>query len=131
MESGDTLSVIAMLCAVALAGCSSHTASAGRPDSGIRGTVLYGPTCPVQRQGQKCVRPYQATMTIRALPSHRIVAHATSSAGTGRFSVRLKPGRYVLVPGAKGFPTRSRSQDVTVRRHRFTNVTITYDSGIR
>jgi hypothetical protein len=123
--------VIVLFCVAAFGGCSSQAASALRPDSGIHGTVLYGPTCPVQRPGQRCVRPYQATITIRALPSHRIVARPTSSASTGRFSVRLRPGRYVLVPAATGFPARTHSADVTVRRHRFTNVTIRYDSGIR
>ena len=105
------------------------TGTAAHVDSGIRGHVLYGPTCPVQRVGQTCTRPYQATIAVRGRGG-RLVARVRSSSG-GYFSVRLTPGRYVLVPEAgRPFP-RSSSQSVTVRSHRYTNVTISYDSGIR
>jgi hypothetical protein len=49
----------------------------------------------------------------------------------GRFSIRLRAGDYLLVPrNGKPFP-RAKSQSVSVRRHRFTTVTIRFDSGIR
>jgi hypothetical protein len=49
----------------------------------------------------------------------------------GRFSIRLTPGRYLLRPFA-GHPfPRSQPQTVRVYAHRFTNVTVVYDSGIR
>ena len=101
-----------------------------RPDSGVRGVALYGPTCPAQRPGHTCVRPYAAWITIRREPKGTVAArvHAGSD---GRFTARLRAGQYLLVPrNGKPFP-RAKSQSVSVRPHRFTTVTIRFDSGIR
>jgi hypothetical protein len=101
-----------------------------RPDSGIRGMVLYGPTCPVQRAGQTCERPYATSITVKREPAGTVVARA-SSGSDGRFTARLSAGTYLLEPrNGKPYP-RAQSQTVTVHRHRFTNVTIRFDSGIR
>jgi hypothetical protein len=111
-------------------GPTRETGTASSVDSGLHARVLFGPTCPVQRVGQSCVRPYQATISILREPTNKAVATARS-ASDGRFSVRLTPGRYLLEPHAgRPFP-RSRPQTVTVYADRFTNVTINYDSGIR
>jgi hypothetical protein len=113
------------VCAVALS--RPHR---GRPDSGIRGQVLYGPTCPVQRAGETCTRPYQATIRVLREPGDHQVA-APRSHPDGRFSVRLSAGRYRLEP-ERGHPLpRAQPQTVSVHRHRFTHVVINYDSGIR
>jgi hypothetical protein len=101
-----------------------------RPDSGIRGLALYGPTCPVVRPGQTCVKPYAAWLTIRREPKGTIVArvHAGSD---GRFTVRVRAGHYLVVPhNGKPFP-RAQSQAVSVHRHHFTAVTVHFESGIR
>lgn len=108
----------------AIAGRSTHL------DSGIRGQVVYGPTCPVQRPGHACVRPYQATISILSRPTARLIARAHSSLD-GRFSIALAPGRYVLVPRAGRPYPRSSPQAITVRPHRYTSVIINYESGIR
>lgn len=100
------------------------------PDSGIRGRVVVGPTCPVQRVGQDCVRPYQATIRIRHKATGRLVARVRSSAD-GSFRVALAPGSYVLVPQAGRPYPRSSPLAATVHSHRYTSVTIRYDSGIR
>jgi hypothetical protein len=116
----------------AIAGLSLGTAgaSAPRPDSGVRGLVLYGPTCPVQRPGQTCVRPFRAWITIKREPAGTLAARVRSAAN-GRFTARLVPGRYRLAPqNGKPFP-RARSRTVTVSSHRFSAVTIRFDSGIR
>jgi hypothetical protein len=101
-----------------------------RPDSGVRGLVLYGPTCPVQRPGHICVKPYAAWITIRREPKGTVAArvHAGSD---GRFTARLRAGHYLLVPrNGNPFP-RAQSQAVSVHRHRFATVTIHFESGIR
>jgi hypothetical protein len=99
-------------------------------DSGLRIHVLYGPTCPVQRVGESCVRPYQASVRIVREPVNRTVA-TVRSAADGRVSVRLRPGRYLLKPQT-GHPfPRAVAETVTVHAHRFTTVTVNYDSGIR
>ncbi len=101
-----------------------------QPDSGITGKVLIGPTCPVERPGRVCVRPYQATITIRREPRHTLVGRVRSSAA-GHFRMALKPGRYLLQP-QNGHPyPRSSPQLATVDIHRYTVVLIGYDSGIR
>jgi hypothetical protein len=117
---------------LAVAGLALGTARAApsRPDSGIRGLVLYGPTCPVQRPGQTCVRPYRAWITIKREPGET-VATRVRSAANGRFSARLAAGRYLLQPrDGKPFP-RAASRTVTVSRHHYSTVTIRFDSGIR
>jgi hypothetical protein len=84
----------------------------------------------VQRPGQNCTRPYQATIRIRREHGGRLVASPRSDAG-GHFSVRLGAGRYRLEP-VSGHPfPRARTQDVAVQAHRFTHVVINYDTGIR
>jgi hypothetical protein len=121
---GCTLAVIAGL-SLATAG-----ASAPRPDSGIHGLVLYGPTCPVQRPGHTCVRPLRAWITITHEPAGTVAARVRSAAN-GRFTARLVAGRYLLTPqNGKPFP-RARSRIVTVSRHHFSAVTVRFDSGIR
>jgi hypothetical protein len=101
-----------------------------RPDSGVRGLVLYGPTCPVQRPGQTCTRPYRAWITIKREPSGTLAARVRSAAN-GRFSARLVAGRYLLEP-RNGTPyPRASSRTITISRHRFSTVTIRFDSGIR
>lgn len=123
--TGCTLAAIAAALALGTAGASTP-----RPDSGIRGLVLYGPTCPVQRPGQTCTRPYRAWITIRREPAGT-VASRVRSAANGRFSARLAAGRYLLEP-RNGMPyPRAASQTVTVSRHHFSAVTIRFDSGIR
>jgi hypothetical protein len=125
---------------VQLAGCTigalavltigSASGAHQRPDSGVRGLVLYGPTCPVQRPGQSCVRPYQASITIRREPAGTVVQRVRSAAD-GRFTARLTVGRYRLQPrNGKPFP-RAQPQTISVHRHQFTAVTIRFDSGIR
>ena len=101
-----------------------------RLDSGIRGLVVLGPTCPVERPGQTCVRPYQATIVSRSAATNRFVARVRSSA-SGRFRIALVPGSYVLVPqSGRPFP-RAAQRTVTVPSHRYANVVISYDTGIR
>jgi hypothetical protein len=98
--------------------------------SGVRGKVLYGPTCPVERAGESCVRPYEATFRILRRATHDVVAR-TRSDMDGRFRVHLAPGRYIIVP-ASGRPyPRASPEPVVIRPHEFTRVTIMFDSGIR
>ena len=103
---------------------------AARVDSGLRIRVVYGPTCPVQRAGQSCVRPYKASLRILREPGARFVTTARSAAD-GRVTVRLTPGRYLLIP-QQGHPfPHGRPETATVYARRFTTVTVSYDSGIR
>jgi hypothetical protein len=132
-QKGETMKhiakFIALLGLLALSSLVISRAQAGEhPDSGVTGQVFIGPTCPHIRPGFDCPdRPFQTSITVRTLHG-RIVRHFTTDA-QGRFRVSLKPGRYVLV-GRRGLP-RAQPTEVTVARHIYTTVTITYDSGLR
>lgn len=116
--------------AVAALGLGAAGASGARPDSGVRGLVLYGPTCPVQRPGRTCERPLQATVLVSRAFSRRIVARAHSGAN-GRFMVGLPVGSYLLkVSSGTRYP-RAQSQMVSVTAHHFTTLTLRVDSGLR
>lgn len=97
---------------------------------GIRGTVTIGPTCPVQREGESCVRPFATVLFLRRVGSS--AAPRTLRSGTdGRFTVALAVGRYRLTPrNGKPYP-RAAAQTVSVRAGRYTRVSVDYDSGIR
>jgi hypothetical protein len=102
-------------------------------DSGISGIVLAGPTCPVQMPDDpECDdQPYAATVVIRSANGRFTVTRYTAGSD-GRFRVPLFPGTYLLdpLPGATGFPFSS-PQTVVVQSGTFTDVTISYDTGIR
>jgi hypothetical protein len=102
----------------------------GQPDSGINGDVEIGPTCPVERPGKVCERPYRATITIQREPKRTLVARVQSSA-TGHFRIALAPGRYLLLPQNRRPYPRGSPLLATVHSHRYTTVRIEYDSGIR
>ncbi|MDQ2894279.1 MAG: carboxypeptidase-like regulatory domain-containing protein [Actinomycetota bacterium] len=123
----------ALICAVGAAGASllgSAPAVATTPDSGLRGRVLYGPTCPVQRPGAICERPYQATLVVSRTASRGTVARVSTSAD-GRFTVPLRAGSYLVRVTSHTTYPRSWSQKISVTRHHFTSLTIRIDSGIR
>jgi hypothetical protein len=126
-----SVSICAAL-ALALAACGAGAAgpAGASPDSGVRGIVLYGPTCPVQRPGQTCERPYQATVVVSRASSGRFVAR-TRSAADGRFAVRLTSGHYLIKASSGARYPRPVSRVVSVTAGHFTTVTLHVDSGIR
>jgi len=100
------------------------------PTSGIEGLVTIGPTCPVETVTSPCPdKLFQATIIVLD-PSGREVAKVQSDA-QGKFRVTLSPGTYTLRPEAPGGLTRAGEQTVTVTSGHFTQVSISYDSGIR
>ena len=120
------LLVLLGLVLVVACGGGSSTPS----DSGIEGRVLVGPQCPVEVAGSPCPdRPASVRLVISKQNSHESVASVTSDAD-GRFRVALTPGAYTIIPLSQG-PGPGAPQDVTVRRHAFTKVTVRIDSGIR
>jgi len=102
-------------------------------DSGIAGVVLAGPTCPVETpDNPECDdQPYAATVVVKTADGRFTVTRFTAGSD-GRFRVPLFPGRYLLdpLPGAGGLPV-SNPQTVMVQPDAYTDVTISYDTGIR
>ena len=115
-----TLIAAALLCAA----CAPAPS-----DSGIRGLVTIGPVSPVQQQGEPGATPYSARIVVRR--SGGGTAAEVKSGADGRFSVNLAPGSYVLEPQSTGQLPFAQPQQVTVEPHRYTEVTVSYDSGIR
>ena len=106
--------------------------AAGHPHSGVIGQVFIGPTCPSIRVGFECPdRPFQTSISVYS-DSGRFITEFTTDAA-GQFELRLKPGRYVLVPdGAESpHPPYVAAVEVVVQQKEFTPVIITYDSGLR
>lgn len=116
---------------IALLACVGGVAAA--PGSGIRGRVLVGPTCPVERvpPDPRCApKPLSARLLVLRASDRRRVG-SVRSGKDGRFSIRVRPGRYWLrAARSRGLPF-ARPVLVTVRSHHFTRVTIMFDSGIR
>jgi len=116
------------LCLV-LTGCSL---SPSPSDSGIVGQVVIGPTCPVERPGMDCAdKPYQATLTVLNPSGDKVTRFSTEADGT--FHVALAPGDYILRPEPPDnmMMPYAAEQTFSVQAGRFTQVAVSYDSGIR
>ena len=120
----------ALLTGAALVGIALAPPAASAPSQGIRGVVTLGPTCPVQREGESCERPFAAVLYLSRIGSHS-PARIVRSGADGRFRVALRVGRYRLRPrNAAPYP-HAEPQTVAVRADRFTTVNVAYDTGIR
>jgi len=102
-------------------------------NSGVRGTVLLGPTCPVERDppDPMCAdKPYSTTITVRHTGTTSIVTTGKSDAD-GTFTFSLAPGKYTLT--AEGGPTLPRCNPVEamVAATGYVTADISCDSGIR
>lgn len=120
------------LLALALSACAA-AGPTNAPDSGIRGLVTLGPTCPVQVENdpQPCSTTYAATLEIHDQVSDRLITTVTSGAD-GRFEVRLAPGTYRIVPQvAEVLPIAAPLENIVVEAGSFTEVQVDFDSGIR
>jgi hypothetical protein len=114
-----------------LAACAGRGPSSSG-DGGIRGTVLLGPTCPVETLESPCPDRPLANVEVQVLQGGDVAATVRSD-GDGRFTVALDPGHYeVQAVVEKGGPGMSaKPVDVTVTSGEFTDVSIPVDSGIR
>ena len=126
--------ILAMLMAV-VAGCSEIgiPIETPTPPSGIRGTVVLGPTCPGGEPGENppvaCLTPYAASLVVT--DSESAVVARLASGADGAFQVNLPPGEYVVTP-ATGADTYPIAQPVSVTvSSGYAEVEINYDTGIR
>ncbi len=118
-----------LVAALTLAACGNRPSAPS--DSGVEGIVLIGPMCPVEREGSPCPdRPLAATIVVTRDGEE---VTTVKSGEDGRFRVVLEPGEYVLEPvgPSPGSPPTARHVPVTVKPHAFTQVTVSFDSGIR
>ena len=100
--------------------------------SGIEGQVTQGPMCPgpVAIGDSKCQdQPYQANISILDENNKPITSFQTDVSGI--FKIPLNPGTYILHPESKKPLPHAADQSVVVEAGQFTQVTITYDTGMR
>ena len=109
---------------------STCSFDASPADSGIEGQVLIGPMCAVVQVGQECPnQPYQATLTVNSLNGSKIVQ--VQSDTQGRFRIPLAPGDYILHPESPNGIPSANEQSFRVEAGKFTQMLVSYDSGIR
>jgi hypothetical protein len=130
LHLGKIPAACALLAAVAILGaCGPDEIPT---DTGVKGSVVIGPTCPVIRVGTECPdRPFQTPLEVQQADG-RVVARADSDEA-GLFQIALPPGEYVLAPaGANpGAPPYASPIPFTVTQGAWTTLAVQYDSGIR
>jgi hypothetical protein len=99
-------------------------------DSGLEGVVTVGPMCPVVQLNNPCPdQPYPATLTVLSGSGKKITQFQTDQ--HGRFRIDLAAGDYVLHPESPNGLPFAADLPFTVNEHKFTQLKISYDSGIR
>lgn len=128
-----TAGVVAIAGSVLLiAGCGVYpTKGAASPAAldRIVGTVLSGPTCPVERVGTSCPPRRVVRGTVELLQAGRVVQTVRTDT-TGHFSFAARPGGYVLRASNVG-GYRSTVERAVVVSGSTAPVTLRVDSGIR
>jgi hypothetical protein len=106
-------------------------ATSEEPESGVRGSVKSGPTCPAEHPGAECApREYKTVIRVRTVPGDEFVKRIHTGPHGG-FRAELAPGSYRLTPqSGHPFPSCD-SRKVTVKAGTFTRVRFVCDSGIR
>jgi hypothetical protein len=140
-----TMCVLA-ICALLVGGCAlsitqngGANSASGRRDvnavdrGGIEGRVIIQPISPpisptIRPEGAN-YRPYRASVSVMDQRGQTVTQFQCDL--NGHFRLPLEPGRYTLRPESPGPLPRASEQTVTVSEGQFTEVLITYDSGIR
>lgn len=101
-------------------------------NTGIRGQVLAGPTCPVEMAGQSaCVRAVSGAVIVAHDSAGHEAGRAVSDA-TGAYFLPLPAGTYEIVPQAvEGLMGIAPSSSVTVTAGAPVQLDLQYDTGIR
>jgi hypothetical protein len=133
--------VLALL-AMTLSACGSEddraTSSSGKntapPTTSVktqvRGAVLAGPTCPVERAEKPCPpAPVAARIEVEVSSGER-VAHTRTNA-EGRYRLALAPGEYTLVVRTAAGGPFCAPVTVKVAADRAVQANISCDTGIR
>ncbi len=130
MPHGRVAAPILIAVLIGLTACESSDLLGPGSPQGIEGIALLGPTCPVQTQDDPCPdQPHQARITVQDERGEFVTRFSTGE--DGRFRVGLRAGRYTLVPeSGNPFPI-AEEQSVEVRPGIYTELVISFDSGIR
>ncbi len=101
----------------------------------IKGKVLLGPTCPVERipPDPNCAeKPYQTKIQVIAVGSLKSSPYAVvDSNANGEYTVTLPVGEYALQPvGGKMLP-RCETKNVSIKSNETQEINLFCDTGIR
>ncbi|MDP2651993.1 MAG: hypothetical protein Q8O94_02565 [bacterium] len=102
-------------------------------NSGVRGEVLLGPTCPVERipPDPACAeRPYVTAIAVYRTGSKSPFILGSSDTN-GLFNFSLPPGSYTLKATGGTMLPRCNPVDITVAPDAYATTTISCDTGIR
>lgn len=122
----DRARALAAAALVLATACGSPSAAATR--SGVTGTVLAGPTCPVETPESPCPDRPVADALVRAKGEGTTTTTRTDA--FGMFRLRLRPGLYALEATSDSV-FGCEDERVRVVKRRFTEATINCDTGIR
>jgi len=104
-------------------------------NSGVRGTVLLGPICPVMREppDPNCAdKPYATTVQVIAVGSPKSSPFATVETDKeGRYEVMLPPGEYALQPVGGSVMPRCGTKNITIEPDVILETDLSCDTGIR
>lgn len=102
-------------------------------ESGIQGIVTIGPTCPVEKlpPDPNCAdKPYKANLEVSTKDGKLVKRF--SSGDDGKFKVSLLTGEYVVKnDSSSSILPRMAPMNVIIKSGQFTEVNISFDSGIR
>lgn len=102
-------------------------------ETGIRGTAMLGPTCPVVRNppDPKCAdKPYTGSFTVFDVGGHALRNFATDT--SGKFIFAISPGDYVIRQASSvSMLPRCADTKASVPASGFATVAISCDTGIR
>lgn len=93
----------------------------------VDGLMQRGPTGPICSVDNPCVEPFSAGFTVTS--DGQTVLHFRSDAD-GRFTIRLAPGAYVVVPDPDAPVFGQQTKDLKVPAGDSVSVTLTFDTGI-
>ena len=98
--------------------------------AGVMGFVMRGPITPVCSDATTCDEPFSAGFQIK---ENNVTIGAFRSTSEGCFAVQVPTGNYVLVPDADApiLSPQSQTQEFSVGPNLWTEVTFTFDTGIR
>jgi hypothetical protein len=120
---------------VVVAGCGHASMGEAARPSGLTGTVMLGPTCPVVVEGQECddKSAVSATVTVseqvpgESYAAGKVVATTTTDA-RGVYRISVDPGAYVVTASAG---MSCELMDAPVTTGKYTVVDVPCDTGIR
>ncbi|MDX6438583.1 MAG: hypothetical protein QOF45_1166 [Gaiellaceae bacterium] len=121
---------LAVICAAfAFAPALAGAAGQQSPVSGLHGIVKRGPTTPVCQVGKPCEGP--AVGVVLEFSRSGVLKARVKTDRAGAYTVRLRPGSYVVTVSPRRLGSGLRPRAVRVPSGRLAKVDFFLDTGIR